>query len=57
MELFIEKTWFIWWAFAVVAILRWFHVSSANVRLDEETPQNASSREEAQVHNQLASGA
>jgi hypothetical protein len=30
MILFLEKTWPLWWIFAVVVILRWFHVVSAN---------------------------
>jgi hypothetical protein len=30
MILFLEKTWPLWWMFAVVLILRWFHVLSAN---------------------------
>ncbi len=27
---FIEKTWFLWWTFATLAILRWFHVISCH---------------------------
>jgi hypothetical protein len=30
MILFFEKTWLLWWMFAVVVILRWFHVLSAD---------------------------
>jgi hypothetical protein len=29
---FIQKTWFLWWTFAIVVILRWFHVQSAPAR-------------------------
>jgi hypothetical protein len=27
---FFDKTWLLWWMFAVVVILRWFHVLCAN---------------------------
>jgi hypothetical protein len=27
---FIEQTWFLWWIFATLAILRWLHVISAH---------------------------
>jgi hypothetical protein len=27
-----DKTWLLWWLFAVVVILRWFHVLCANPR-------------------------
>ena len=27
---FIEKTWFLWWTFATLAILRWLHVISCH---------------------------
>ncbi len=30
MVQFIGKTWFLWWALAVVVILRWFSVVSAD---------------------------
>jgi hypothetical protein len=26
----IEKMWFLWWLFAIVMVLRWFHTSCAN---------------------------
>jgi hypothetical protein len=26
--LFMEKTWFLWWVFAIVVIVRWFHLLS-----------------------------
>jgi len=58
MTLFIEKTWFIWWVFAVVLILRWFHVASVGIDAEEENPPIASSKDEAKgVRNQLASRA
>jgi hypothetical protein len=58
MTLFIEKTWFLWWMFAVVLILRWFHVSALDIDAEEESRPIASSKDETQdVHNQLASRA
>ena len=33
MILFLEKTWFLWWIFAVAAILRWFHGIAAGPEL------------------------
>jgi hypothetical protein len=30
MIAFLEKTWLLWWMFAVVVIVRWFHVLSAD---------------------------
>ena len=30
MTEFFEKTWFVWWVFACVVILRWFHVISSS---------------------------
>jgi len=32
---FFEKTWFLWWIFAVVVILRWFHTQSEDGAFDE----------------------
>jgi len=29
MLAFFAKTWFLWWSFAVVVILRWFQVAAA----------------------------
>ena len=34
MILFLEKTWFLWWIFAVAAILRWFHGIAAGPELE-----------------------
>jgi hypothetical protein len=30
MAVFFAKTWFLWWAFAIVIITRWFHVAAAD---------------------------
>jgi hypothetical protein len=58
MTLFIEKTWFLWWMFAVVLILRWFHVSSVDIDAEEGTLPIASGKHESEgVHKQLASRA
>ncbi len=48
MILFIARTWTLWWICAVAAILRWFHVLSANAAVEvHEKP--ASSREKADI--------
>jgi hypothetical protein len=58
MTLFIEKTWYLWWMFAVVLILRWFHVSAVNIDVEEENRPIATSQDETQdAHNQLTSRA
>jgi hypothetical protein len=58
MTLFIEKTWFVWWMFAIVLILRWFHVSAVDIDAEEENPPIASRKDEAEgLHSQLASRA
>ncbi len=36
MTEFFEKTWFIWWIVATLAILRWFHLVSINGRVELE---------------------
>jgi hypothetical protein len=48
MILFIAKTWFLWWIFAVVFIVRWFHVVSARATT-ENFNTVASDREQAQT--------
>jgi hypothetical protein len=43
---FIEKTWFLWWVFASLVILRWFHVvrssETTEPELDREETENKS---------------
>lgn len=42
---FIEKTWFMWWILATLAILRWFHLFSS--RTDDsaiEVPASSEAR-------------
>ncbi len=34
---FFESTWFLWWIFAVVVIIRWFHVVAVVNQDWEET--------------------
>jgi hypothetical protein len=31
---FMAKTWFLWWMFAIVVILRWFHALPLNTQSD-----------------------
>jgi hypothetical protein len=35
MITFMEKTWFLWWMFAVVVVVRWFHVLQTTTRLEK----------------------
>jgi hypothetical protein len=42
MAAFFAKTWFLWYAFAVVIIMRWFHVAA----LDSESDDRATRRVE-----------
>jgi len=30
MVRFFEETWFVWWVFAIVVIVRWFYIVSAD---------------------------
>ena len=34
MAAFFAKTWFLWYAFAVVIIMRWFHVAGWDAEAD-----------------------
>jgi hypothetical protein len=55
ISLFFEKTWFLWWMFAVVIILRWFHVLWAGADIDVLEEVN-SYRDESRIGSeQLAS--
>jgi hypothetical protein len=42
---FIEKTWFLWWIFAALVILRWFYLFS----LDSEETFDPSASDEEQA--------
>lgn len=47
MILFVAKTWFLWWMFATVFIVRWFHMVSAHPTAEDfSTP--ASDRKQAE---------
>jgi hypothetical protein len=36
MAEFLEKTWFLWWIIATLAILRWFHLVSMKDEVELE---------------------
>jgi hypothetical protein len=42
---FVAKTWFLWWIFAALVILRWFHLFS----LDSEDTLHASASDKEQA--------
>ena len=47
MAEFFEKTWFIWWILANLAVLRWFHImcsSQAETEPDRESEEPYASR-------------
>jgi len=37
---FLDKTWFVWWIFASLVILRWFHISSTQALEAEPDPED-----------------
>jgi hypothetical protein len=41
MAAFFAKTWFLWYAFTVVIIMRWFHVAASDVESDVQIPHPA----------------
>ena len=55
---FFEKTWFLWWMFAVVVILRWHHVLSAYPDSDGfDSPKQEQAESRGAVSGKLASRA
>ena len=48
MILFLEKTWFLWWIFAVAAILRWFHGIAEGPALEDPASCGEAVKEKAQ---------
>jgi hypothetical protein len=40
MIVFFEKTWFLWWAFAVIVILRWFSAASVDPPVGDPEPKD-----------------
>jgi len=57
MILFFEKTWFLWWLFLDLVILRWFHVLSAGSGSDALDSPNDDQSESHVVPGQMASRA
>jgi hypothetical protein len=58
MTLFIEKTWPLWWMLAVIIILRWFHVTSADIDAEiEKLPTRTCEHDTRGVRNELRSRA
>jgi hypothetical protein len=41
MAAFFAKTWFLWYALAVVIVMRWFHVTASDVETDVPVPHRA----------------
>ena len=41
MAAFFAKTWFLWYAFAVMVITRWFHVAAGDVESELQLDENA----------------
>jgi len=39
MAAFFAKTWFLWYAFAVMIITRWFHVAAGDIESEFQVPQ------------------
>jgi hypothetical protein len=54
---FLEKTWPLWWMFAAVVILRWFHVLSADSASDADDTVNCEERESTMISGKIASRA
>lgn len=56
---FLQSTWFLWWALAVVGILRWFHLQSVDEDWEDVRRSNASSKDDGDrsLQGQLASRA
>jgi hypothetical protein len=38
---YMEKTWFLWWIFAVVVIMRWFHLLQSTTELEKPDTHNS----------------
>jgi hypothetical protein len=57
MILFLEKTWPLWWMFAIVVILRWFHVLSANSGSHTDDPVKCDQGESNVMSGRIASRA
>jgi hypothetical protein len=44
MAAFFAKTWFLWYALAVVIITRWFHVAASDVESDVSIHEDADAK-------------
>jgi hypothetical protein len=44
---FFEKTWFVWWVFANLLVLRWFHVAHWNETIELELAREETARKSA----------
>jgi len=53
MAAFFAKTWFLWYAFAVVIIMRWFHVAASDAAPDADSPQRPAPRVRREQHKVL----
>lgn len=53
----LDKTWLLWWMFAVVVILRWFHVLSANSGSDASDSANYEEGESNVISGKIAARA
>jgi hypothetical protein len=49
MAVFFAKTWFLWWALAVVIITRWFRVAAADDPLKERASERSPARMESSL--------
>jgi hypothetical protein len=54
---FFGKTWLLWWMFAVVVILRWFHGLSAEPQTDNSDSSSTEHDRSSAVSGELASRA
>lgn len=54
MILFMTKTWFLWWIFAVVVIVRWFHVLSTDAAIEPLDKPAGKGKENTVVRERLA---
>jgi hypothetical protein len=52
MLVFIERTWLVWWMLAVLFILRWFRVFSADSGAESLNPPVSGQTVSGQVHEE-----
>ena len=56
MILFIEKTWFLWWAVAILFILRWLHLFSFQSDEANDLPTSDQTKSAVITSGQLPAG-